>query len=173
MSTLTDFRREKDEFFGSNPQSPLTPGQQGAFDGLAYYDEQPALALELAPEQFERPETIEMQTSTGDVAQYQRWARINFEVGGEPSALTIYRYPAAQRYSPPSQHLTAAQQTPGECTEKLCAGKHGGRLLVDFNYAYNPYCAYNERWSCPIPPAENRLAVAIEAGEKVFPDAPH
>jgi hypothetical protein len=42
----------------------------------------------------------------------------------------------------------------------------GGKLLVDFNMAYNPYCAYNEYWSCPIPPKENRLSVPIEAGEK-------
>jgi len=46
-----------------------------------------------------------------------------------------------------------------------------GRTLVDFNYAYNPYCAYNPQWSCPIPPPENRLAVPIEAGEKAFAGA--
>ena len=48
---------------------------------------------------------------------------------------------------------------------------HHGRFLVDFNYAYNPYCAYNPNWSCPIPPTENRLTVVIDAGEKSFPDA--
>ena len=48
---------------------------------------------------------------------------------------------------------------------------HHGRFLVDFNYAYNPYCAYNPNWSCTIPPSENRLNVAIDAGEKSFPDA--
>ena len=46
-----------------------------------------------------------------------------------------------------------------------------GRTLVIFNYAYNPYCAYNPHWNCPIPPPENRLAVPIEAGEKAFPGA--
>ncbi len=50
--------------------------------------------------------------------------------------------------------------------------EENGRIVdLDFNYAYNPYCAYNFNWSCPIPPAENRLKVAIEAGEKSFPDA--
>jgi uncharacterized protein (DUF1684 family) len=43
-----------------------------------------------------------------------------------------------------------------------------GKFLVDFNLAYNPYCAYNEQWSCPLTPAENRLKVAIRAGEKIF-----
>ncbi len=173
MSALTDFRRQKDEFFGSDPQSPLTPGQQGAFKGLDYYDEQPALAFELAPEPFEQPETIEMQTSTGDIAQYQRWARITFDAGGESGALTIYRDLAGQDYFLPFQDVNAGKETYGAGRYLDVQPLDGGRLLVDFNYAYNPYCAYNERWSCPIPPAENRLAVAIEAGEKVFPDAPH
>ena len=43
-----------------------------------------------------------------------------------------------------------------------------GRMSVDFNYAYNPYCAYNERWSCPITPAENRIDVPIRGGERIF-----
>ena len=46
-----------------------------------------------------------------------------------------------------------------------------GRFLIDFNYAYNPYCAYNDRWSCPLPPQENRLGMRIQAGEKKFKDA--
>ncbi len=173
MSALTDFRREKDEFFGSNPQSPLTPGQQGAFDGLAYYEEQPALALELEPEPFERPETIEMQTNTGAIAEYLRWARINFDVAGEPGALTIYRDLVGQGYFLPFQDVNAGKETYGAGRYLDVQPLERGRQLVDFNNAYNPNSAYNERWSCPIPPAENRLAVAIEAGEKVFPDAPH
>ncbi len=56
---------------------------------------------------------------------------------------------------------------PGELARVL---KPGGRFLVDFNLAYNPYCAYNERWSCPLPPSANRLQVRIEAGEKKFHD---
>ena len=60
------------------------------------------------------------------------------------------------------------------CGETYGSGRYldvhslGDELLLDFNYAYNPYCAYNERWSCPIPPAENRLDVPIEAGERAF-----
>jgi uncharacterized protein (DUF1684 family) len=49
----------------------------------------------------------------------------------------------------------------------------GGEISVDFNLAYNPYCAYNENFSCPIPPRENRLKVPIRAGERMFPSAVH
>jgi uncharacterized protein (DUF1684 family) len=173
MSELSDFRREKDEFFGSHPQSPLTPGQQSLFEGLSYYDENPPLALAVNPEPFEQPETIHMQTSTGDVAEYQRWARIHFEIDGEASALTIYRDAHGESLFLPFQDANAGGETYGAGRYLDVHATGDGRLLVDFNYAYNPYCAYNERWSCPIPPAENRLSVAIEAGEKVFPNGTH
>ena len=91
MSELTEFRHEKDAFFGTDQQSPLTHDQRHGFAGLDYYDENGALALTLEPEVFEQPETIEMQTSTGDLARYQRWARVSFEVTGAPASLTIYR----------------------------------------------------------------------------------
>lgn len=69
--------------------------------------------------------------------------------------------------------LPFADATSGEGT--YAAGRyldvqraHGGSLLVDFNHAYNPYCAYNESWSCPLTPFENRLTVPVRAGEKDF-----
>lgn len=168
MSELTEFRRQKDEFFGSDHQSPLTHDQQHDFQGLDYYDENPDLALVLEPEIFEQPETVEMQTSTGDVARYQRWARVHFEVKGEPAELTIYRDVNGGGLFLPFQDANAGGETYGAGRYLDVHPLEGGRLLVDFNYAYNPYCAYNERWSCPIPPAENRLTVAIEAGERTY-----
>lgn len=168
MSELTEFRHEKDAFFGTDQQSPLTHDQRHGFAGLDYYDENGALALTLEPEVFEQPETIEMQTSTGDLARYQRWARVSFEVTGAPASLTIYRDVEGGGLFLPFQDANAGGDTYGAGRYLDVHPVEGGRLLIDFNYAYNPYCAYNERWSCPIPPAENRLAVAIEAGERTF-----
>jgi hypothetical protein len=168
MSELTEFRREKDAFFGSDFQSPLTRDQRRDFDGLAYYNENPALALTLTPEVFEQPEMIEMQTSTGDSALYQRWARVTFDVDAEPAALTIYRDVDRGGLFLPFQDANAGGDTYGAGRYLDVEPVEGGSLQIDFNYSYNPYCAYNERWSCPIPPAENRLSVAIEAGERTF-----
>ena len=170
MSQLDEFRAAKDDFFRSDHQSPLLPGQQASFDGLVYYDEHPALALELEPEPFASPETVEMQTSTGDVASYLRWARIRFEVDSETAELTVYRDAQSGAFFLPFQDANAGGETYGAGRYLEVEESEGGRLRVDFNYAYNPYCAYNERWSCPIPPAENRLTVAIRAGEKTFDD---
>ena len=69
MSELTEFREAKDHFAGHDEQSPLTPEQQQGFHGLNYYDENPALKLVLDVDTFDKPETIEMQTSTGGLCR--------------------------------------------------------------------------------------------------------
>jgi uncharacterized protein len=168
MSDLTDFRAAKDQFFRSDPQSPLLPQQQASFQGLTYYDENPALVIEAVPEPFPDQETIEMQTSTGDIASYVRWSRIRFEVDGEEAALTVFRDAGSGALFLPFQDANAGGETYGAGRYLEVEAVDGGRLQVDFNYAYNPYCAYNERWSCPIPPSENRLTVAVRAGEQTF-----
>ncbi len=166
MTELDAFRKEKDEFFGGHPQSPLTPEQRKDFHGLQYFPENEGLRLDVKVEEFENKERFEMQTSTGDVQEYERFGKFHFAVDGEEVELIIYQ----------SQHgffLPFVDSLAG--SETYPAGRYlepeplaGGRFLVDFNIAYNPYCAYNEMWSCPITPAENRLKVAIRAGEKLF-----
>ncbi len=169
MSELSEFRASKDDFFRTDHNSPLQAPQQAAFAGLKYYDEDPALSFDLEPSPFDEQELIEMQTSTGDVASYVRWARIGFEVDGEAAELTVFKDAEAGSLFLPFQDANAGGETYG-AGRYLDVEQHDGRLHVDFNYAYNPYCAYNEQWSCPIPPAENRLTVAIRAGERSFDD---
>lgn len=171
MSELTDFRTEKDEFYGRHPQSPLTPEQKRNFKGLAYFPENEALRLEVKVGRFEDQQPVMMQTSTGGVQEYTRYGRFQFQSEGQPAELTIYQ-------SDNGFFLPFADSLAGE--ETYPAGRYlepeplpGDRFLVDFNLAYNPYCAYNEMWSCPITPAENRLKVPIRAGEKVFDGASH
>ena len=166
MSELTDFRREKDEFFGHHPQSPLTSEQKRGFIGLHYFPENDALRLEVQAEPLVDQQPMQMQTSTGDVQTYIRQARFKFRVEGQEAELTIYRN--ENGYFLPFADSLAGKET-------YPAGRYlepealpGNRFLVDFNLAYNPNCAYNEMWSCPITPAENRLKVPIRAGEKLF-----
>jgi len=166
MSELTAFRRGKDEFFGRHPQSPLTPEQKRGFVGLQYFPENDALRLEVQAEPLFDQQPIQMQTSTGGVQTYVRQARFKFQVEGQEAELTIYQN--ENGYFLPFVDSLAAKET-------YPAGRYlepeslpGNRFLVDFNLAYNPNCAYNEMWSCPITPAENRLKVPIRAGEKLF-----
>ena len=170
ISELEAFRNEKDDFFRQDPQSPLTPDQKRNFQGLNYFPENPDLRLEIKAEELPKKERIEMQTSSGDIQAYFRHSRIHFVVDGQEAELTIYE--GTNGFFLPFVDPLAGKET-------YPAGRYlepeilpGGRFLVDFNLAYNPYCAYNEHWSCPLTPFENRLKVPIGAGEKLF-DAGH
>jgi len=166
MSDLESFRQEKDEFFRHSPHSPLTPEQQAVFTGLRYFPENPALRLTVDVERFPNPETIRMQTSTGDVAEYERFGRFRFTIDGQEAALTIYRNELGTFL--PFADALAGRETYGAGRYLEPEELPDGRFVVDFNFAYNPYCAYNENWSCPLTPAENRLKVPIRAGEMTF-----
>lgn len=166
MTELESMRAEKDEFFGNDPQSPLTPEQRKDFHGLHYFDENEALRLEVKLEEYPVQEEFAMQTSTGSVQMYSRFGKFGFMVDGQEVELTIYQ--SENGFFLPFIDSLAGRET-------YPAGRYlepeplpGGRFFVDFNLAYNPYCAYNEMWSCPITPSENRLKVAIRAGEKLF-----
>jgi len=165
MSALTDFRDQKDDFFNHSPHSPLTPEQKEAFTGLSYFPENPALKLKLEVEEYMDPRQVQIQTTTGDVQTYERFGQVQFEIEGQAVSLTVFS----------NEHgyfLPFADSLAG--TETYGAGRYlepeplpDGRLLVDFNMAYNPYCAYNQSYSCPITPGENRIQAPIRAGEKV------
>jgi len=166
MSELDDFRAEKDEFFGHHPQSPLTREQKQDFKGLNYFPENDALRLEVQVELLNDPKPMVMQTSTGGVQEYIRFGKFKFQVDGQEAELTIYQ--ADHGFFLPFVDSQAGQETypAGRYLEPEPLAEN--RFLVDFNIAYNPSCAYNEMWSCPITPAENRLKVPIQAGEKLF-----
>ena len=166
MSELDDFRAEKDEFFLEHSQSPLTREQKRAFTGLQYFAENEALRLEVQVERLFDQQPMQMQTSTGGVQTYVRHSRFKFQVDGQDAELTIYQN--ENGYFLPFVDLLAGQETYPTGRYLEPEELYGNRFLVDFNLAYNPYCAYNEMWSCPITPAENRLKVPIRAGEKLF-----
>lgn len=166
MDELQRSRAEKDRFFATHSQSPLTREQKRNFHGLSYFPEAPELRLELDVEKLSEEDEIEMQTSTGDIQHYRRFGNIHFSVEKQMVELTIFVDPTGY-FMPFVDGLAGAETYP--------AGRYlepepmdNGKFLVDFNLAYNPYCAYNDRWSCPLTPSENRLKVPIRAGEKIF-----
>lgn len=168
MSELDDFRLAKDRFFGHDPQSPLTTAQKRRFAGLSYFPENPQLRLEVQTEPPLNGSTVELQTSTGAIQVYERVGRFRFEIGGQSAELTIFEG-VNGLFLPFIDSLAGVDTYPG--------GRYlephslpPGRFLVDFNLAYNPYCAYNAQWSCPLTPLENRLKLPVRAGERIFGD---
>jgi uncharacterized protein (DUF1684 family) len=132
---------------------------------LHYFPEDPALRFEVLVAASGKPESVELQTSTGDIQRYSRVGRFRFDVDGHTAELTLFQGPSGP-------FLPFVDSLAG--TETYPAGRYlepeplpGGRYLVDFNFSYNPYCAYNAQWSCPLTPVENRLKLPIRAGERL------
>ena len=155
MNSLLKLRKEKDYYFAHDHNSPLTAEQKTTFTGLEYFPENPSLQLEVEVVEFLEKEPIEMQTTTGDIQVYQRYGRFRFYVDEQEAELTLYL--GEHGYFLPFVDSLAGKET-----------YPAGRYLVDFNLAYNPYCAYNDYWSCPLTPFENRLKVPVRAGEKIY-----
>src|SRR5574341_779916 len=168
MSVLETFRQGKDRFFKADRHSPLLPVQKETFEGLNYYPENSDLRFEVEVEPFQAQDTVTMQTSTGGVQDYIRWGRFRFEAAGQPAELTVFMSEGSGGYFLPFMDATNGDETYDSGRYLEIEPLPGGKFLVDFNLAYNPYCAYNEHWTCPIPPKENRLGVPIRAGEKKF-----
>ena len=168
MSELTEFRESKDEFFANDQNSPLTPQQREHFRSLEYYPENPGFRFEVVLEEFpeHEKEPTEIITSTGDSNTQIRWGKFSFVVDGQEVSLTVFRDADEEEFFLPFADSTSGSETYGAGRYLDVVALHDGSYLIDFNYAYNPYCAYNEQWTCPIPPAENRLPVAIRAGER-------
>ncbi|HZQ10314.1 MAG TPA: DUF1684 domain-containing protein [Anaerolineae bacterium] len=172
MSELEEFRKMKDDFFKHDAQSPLTREQKKTFTGLNYYPENEALRFVLELEPYPDPEKITMQTSKGEVRDYLKVGQFRFPVDGQEVTLQVYESEDDPgEYFVPFVDATAPKETYG-AGRYLEPEKIGpNKFLLDFNVAYNPYCAFDPRkWSCPLPPPENRLKVRIEAGEKNFED---
>lgn len=166
MSNLAKIRAEKNQFIASHPHSPLTAEQKRDFDGLKYFSENENLCLEVEIQEFAQEESIEIQTSTGDMRTYYRFGHFTFNVAGQEASLTIYDTDFGLFL--PFVDSLANSETYGAGRYLEPEPLESGKYLVDFNLAYNPYCAYNEQFSCPLTPFENRLQVPIRAGEKIF-----
>lgn len=166
---LYAFRRAKDDFFRTDPQSPLSPEQVTGFEGLRYFPDNPRLRLRLAPESPRDAGEVRMPTTTGGEQVYRRFGVVRFEVDGEPADLTLFASADHPGLFLPFRDATSGDETyPGGRYLDLDPPGSDGLVEVDFNHAYNPYCAYNEAWSCPLPPPENWLSVPIRAGEMDF-----
>ncbi len=164
-------RISKDRFYKEHPQSPLTPSQKERFERLEYFDYNPELVFTLELNRYDDPEVVTMETSDNRIRDYYRIGYFDFEVDGQPARLHVYQDTQnSDYYFIPFRDSTSGKETYGAGRYVEVEKLRDGRFLLDFNMAYNPYCAYNSRYSCPIPLAENTLKVPIKAGEKNYPD---
>lgn len=170
LSEYERFRKSKDEFFATDPGSPLSREQRGRFAGLSYFPPDRILTVEtdLLPSPY-ADEEVKMATTGGSEQIYRRAGIIRFEVGGELAQLTLFASEGSHELFLPFRDATSGKESYGAGRYVDVDVPKDGRVVLDFNLAYNPYCAYNDAWTCPLPPTENWLRVPIRAGERAYP----
>ncbi|MGI8564751.1 MAG: DUF1684 domain-containing protein [Candidatus Dormibacter sp.] len=180
-SSLGAWREARDQLFGGHPQSPIPAGRRAAFQGLRWFPPDPTYRVQAAVETTD-PSPLEIDTGGEDgVISYRRSGRLRFQLQGRECSLTVF---SLQGYGGglflPFTDATSGRETYGggrylfdtiKNTDAGCLDFQLGaaEVTIDFNYAYHPSCHYNPRWACPLAPPENRLAVAVRAGEVSYP----
>ena len=172
QAAISGYRAEKDEFFKSSPNSPIPEDERPAFKGLPYYPIAEDLlveGLQLEPYAGDEPSSFEIPTSDGKLRPAHRSGTFSFELGGEPRRLTAYQLDGGRGDSlfVPFLDQTSGRETYGAGRYLDLEPDEDGTYAIDFNLAYHPSCVYAARFSCPLTPAENRLATRIEAGERL------
>ncbi len=169
------WRQVRDELFRSHPQSPLPAERRESFAGLPYFDYDPGLRVLAAVEPADGGQ-LAIGSSGQEPIVFRRFATARFAFGGEPQQLALYWLEAyGGGLFLPFADSTRGTETYGggryllDTVKGADLGTQGGRLVLDFNFAYNPSCAYDPRWICPLTPPENRLDVAVAAGERIAP----
>ena len=166
------YRADKDEAFRSSPGSPVPEADRAAFRGLPYFDVDESLRFEglaLEPYRGAEPTSFEIPTTDGQLRPAERAGTFTFSIGGTSHRLTAYTFHGAGPESVfvPFQDGTTGSETYGAGRYLDIEREADGSYALDFNLAYHPSCVYDARFSCPLTPAENRLPIRIEAGERL------
>ncbi len=166
----TIYRQQKDDNFRKSIKSPIKDKE--TFAGLSYYDYNPKYKVNAFITFTKDTQIISMPRTDGKQSFFHAFATASFKIDGIMQTLTLYKYPDDIQ-NKPLLFIPFYDQSNDSTTYK------GGRYLdaelknnksitLDFNYAYNPFCVYNYQYTCPIPPAANRISVPVPAGEKNF-----
>ncbi len=167
LEQLNHFRERKDLFFRSNLSSPLTQAQRVAFRQLDYYPPNFDLIFRVKLLKDGSPKQIGIQATGGETRPAVEYGRFDFDVAGNKLSLYVYKMAgddSNELFVPFTDETCGKASYSGGRYIDLNQNE-SGEYLLDFNYAYNPYCAYNHNYSCPIVPQENHLDAPIEAGE--------
>jgi uncharacterized protein len=173
-SALADIKKFQDELNAEykNPEkSPLDIKDRKKFKRHDFFDVDLKYRVVAKLDRNISHDIFQMKTSTARVARYKKYALATFQIDGKEYALTLYQSEDLTKTDEYRDYLFLPflDKTSGE--ESYGAGRYidmriidGDEIIIDFNQAYNPYCAYSNRYSCPRVPDDNNLDVAIHAG---------
>lgn len=167
----TDYQKEQNAFFKDASTSPLKEKDRKSFEGLDFFKNDSSYVVKAYLKRTPNSKPFKMKTSTDRLPIYKLYGELIFNLKGVESKLNIYQNVDKENID--YLFLPFLDQTNGETTYS------GGRyiemsipksdsIIIDFNKAFNPYCAYNDKYSCPIVPKVNRLRLPIMAGVKAF-----
>lgn len=171
----TEFQREMNAEYKDASTSPLKDKDRKDFKGLEFFKVDSAYVVSAKFERTPEETPFEMKTTTDRLPVYVKYGIVTFNLKGNEYHLNIYQNQDLKKKDGYEDYLFLPflDDTNGE--ESYGGGRYidlrfpeGDELTIDFNKAYNPYCAYNEKYSCPIVPRENYLETKVEAGVKVF-----
>ncbi len=173
VQQIQEWRQQKDRFFKESDNSPLLPEDRQHFQGLNYFPIDPAYRFEGPIVRYQGLQIDTIIATGGDTRPALRYGYFAFRFQGKTYRLQIYKFFSGDPESAQHLFLGFTDETNGTTTYG------GGRYIdlkenpenhyvVDFNLAYNPYCAYNPQYSCALPPAENHLPFPVRAGEKLL-----
>jgi len=168
---LKAFRTKRDQFFKEDLQSPLKQVDRKKFKGLLYYAIDLRYAMTGSIERYPtepKPIYANLPTNKEREKKYVKYGRFKFTWEGKEYVLQIYRPLGGGDLFLPFRDKTSGTETYSDGRYLYIEPMLGGRVLIDFNRASNPFCAYNEKYTCPFAPKENWLEIAIRAGEKRF-----
>jgi hypothetical protein len=179
VGAVQGFRAEKDAFFRTNSGSPIPEEEREAFTGLPYYPVNVDLVFEgltLQPYTGDEPTSFQIPTSDNKLRPARRAGSLSFGIDGQSMRLTAYELERAHsdgRVFVPFLDATSGTETYGAGRYLDLEPDEDGTYAIDFNLAYHPTCVYQPIFSCPLTPAENRLPIRIEAGERLAEGAAH
>jgi uncharacterized protein len=173
--TAKDFQDNLNAEYAKKETSPLTAEDLKIFKALDFFKIDSKYIVEATFVRFKNEKEFGMKTSTSRLPKYLKYGELHFQIDGKNLKLNLYQDIDLSKQAGYEDYLFLP------FTDMTCGNKSyiGGRYLdmkfpksnkvvIDFNKAYNPYCAYNHRYSCPIVPAENDLKIEILAGVKKF-----
>jgi uncharacterized protein len=174
--TIAKYRTGKNIRLMYAESSPLTTEQQRIFKGLNYYPANPEFRFEAIVVKEYEPISVFLKTTTDRMPEYLKYGEVVFTIGSNEFHLTAYQNKKLLDVLPDENILFIPFRDATTGIETYEGGRYvecevpddGETTILDFNKAYNPYCAYNPGFSCVIPPEENLLPISIEAGEKKF-----
>ena len=167
---IAGIRAAKDEHFKSDPDSPVPPDKKATLIPLAYFPIDESYAVPASLEPAAERTRLQVPTSSGKMREIERIGTLKFSLKGQSLKLTAFfdlESKELKRLFVPFTDLTSGAETYPAGRYMELDPTPTGIYVVDFNIAYHPYCYYSPEYDCPYPPAENRLATPIRAGERL------